>query len=167
MSNVRQHDVTAVRSIESILAQLAAVGMDVPTGPVRLDCYGDSEALSKELLALIRTGQKRAGTSLLWGVEADGEELPKPGDIEVVLDFQHVPVLVTRIKTVEVVSFSQVTAAYAAIEGEGDGSLEYWRKGHWAFFSRECARIGRQPSEDMPVVCCVFELVAEVPCRDA
>jgi len=154
--------VAAVASIESALAQLASVGVHVPAGRVRLDSYGDSEALSNELLALIRIGQKRAGTSLLWAVEADGEELPAPGDIEVVLDFHGMPALVTRIKTVEVVPFSRVTAAYAATEGEGDGSLEYWRTGHWAFFSRECARIGRQPTPDMPVVCAVFELLAEV-----
>jgi uncharacterized protein YhfF len=139
----------------------------VPAGRVRFDSYGDSEGLCNELLALIRSGQKRAGTSLLWAVEADGEVLPAAGDIEIVLDFHGVPVLVTRIKTVEVVAFSEVNAAYAAIEGEGDGSLDYWRKGHWAFFSRECSRIGRQPSEDMPVVCAVFELVAEVSRRDA
>jgi uncharacterized protein YhfF len=142
---------------------VVAAGIDVPPGPIRLDSYGDSHALSEELLALIRKGKKRAGTSLLWAVEADGEALPEPSDIEIVLDFHDTPVLVTRIKTVEVVPFSQVTAAYAAIEGEGDGSLEFWRKGHWAFFGRECARIGRAPSEDMPVVCCVFELLSEVP----
>ena len=48
------------------------------------------------------------------------------------------------------------------IEGEGDGSLAYWRDAHWAFFSRECARIGRAPSEAMPVVCSVFEVLAIV-----
>jgi len=36
-------------------------------------------------------------------------------------------------------------------------------QGHWRFFSRECRRIGREPSEDMPVVCSVFELLAAVP----
>lgn len=102
-------------------------------------------------------------TSLLWGVEVDGEELPRPGDLEIVTDFEGAPVLVTRTVTVEVLPFAEVSAAYAAIEGEGDGSLARWRAGHWAFFTRECARIGRQPSEDMPVVCSTFELLAEVP----
>ena len=47
-----------------------------------------------------------------------------------------------------------------AIEGEGDGSLAYWCEGHWAFFTRECQRIGRVPVETMPMVCTVFELLA-------
>jgi uncharacterized protein YhfF len=61
------------------------------------------------------------------------------------------------------VPFSGVSAAFAAREGEGDGSLEYWRTAHWAFFSRECRRIGREPIESMPVVCCSFEVLTEVP----
>jgi uncharacterized protein YhfF len=115
------------------------------------------------LVDLIRTGPKRAGTGLLWAYEAEAEELPRVGDIEIVVNHEHEPVLVTRITRVEVVPFNEVTAEYASIEGEGDGSLEYWREGHWNFFSRECARIGRGPVDDMPVVCSAFELLASVP----
>jgi uncharacterized protein YhfF len=150
-------------SIESVLAQLRARGVPVPPGRVRIDRYGDSETLSAELLALIRSGRKRAGTSLLRAMEAEGQPLPRPGDIEVVLNFSGEPVLVTRIVRAEVVPFSDVSAEYAAIEGEGDGSLDYWRKAHWAFFTRECARLHLELSEDMPVVCSVIEVVGEVP----
>ena len=133
-------------TVDSVLAQLATAGVKVPAGRVRLDAYGDSEALSEELLALIRSGKKRAGTSLLWGMEADGQELPATGDIEIVLNFRNEPALVTRIVHTEVVPFSQVTEEYAEIEGEGDGSLEYWRRAHWSFFSRDCARtVGSHP----------------------
>ncbi len=73
------------------------------------------------------------------------------------------PALITRLTEVSVVPFGEVTAEYAAIEGEGDGSLEYWRRGHWAFFTRECHLLGREPLETMPVVCCVFEVLALLP----
>ncbi|WP_238136670.1 ASCH domain-containing protein [Variovorax sp. JS1663] len=53
----------------------------------------------------------------------------------------------------EVVPFEQVTAEFAATEGEGDSSLAWWREAHWRYFGRECARIGRTPSQHMPVVC--------------
>ena len=46
------------------------------------------------------------------------------GDIEIVENHQYAPALFTGITSVEVVSFSEVTPDYAAIEGEGDGSLE-------------------------------------------
>lgn len=152
--------------VDLLIAKLAAAGIHVPPGRVRVDGYGDSPELSEQLLDLIRSGPKRAGTSLLWGIEHDGDDMPVTGDIEIVIDHLEEPVLLTRLTRVEVKPFCDVDAEYAAIEGEGDGSLEYWREGHWAFFSRECARIGREPDERMPVVCCVFELLAVVPHRD-
>lgn len=51
---------------------------------MRIDGYGDSEALSKELLGLIRGGQKRAGTGLVWSHEYENEAPGQVGDIEVV-----------------------------------------------------------------------------------
>jgi len=164
MSNIG-HQVASEPSRDSVVAQVTAAGVALPPGRIRIERYGDSPSLCEELLALIRSGRKRAGTSLLWGMEADGEDLPSVGDIEILLNFDDEPALVTRVVETQVMPYSKVTARHAAIEGEGDGSLAYWREGHWAFFSRECARIGRQPSEEMPVVCSVFELICKVPRR--
>jgi uncharacterized protein YhfF len=150
-------------TVEAVLAELASLGIDRPAGPVRLDGYGDSAALSQELLHLIRIGRKRAGTGLLWAMEAEGQALPEAGDIEIVLDHLNRPAIVTRIVEVTVLPYSEVTAEYASIEGEGDGSLGYWRRAHWSFFSRECSRIGREPVESMPVVCSVFEVLDVLP----
>jgi uncharacterized protein YhfF len=150
-------------SVESLAARLAQRGITLPPGRVRVDAYGDSPALSEALLALIRSGQKRAGTGLVWAMEADGDVFPAVGDVEIVVDHLNAPALITRITSVAVARYSEVTPEYAAIEGEGDGSLAYWRDAHWAFFSRECARIGRAPSEAMPVVCSVFEVLDVVP----
>lgn len=149
--------------IEQLLDKLNAAGITVPAGRLRVDGYGDSPELSEALLNLIRSGSKRAGTGLLWAMERDKDTMPEVGDIEIVIDHNDEPALLTRIIKVEVLPFDQVGSGYAAIEGEGDGSLEYWRTGHWNFFSRECARIGRMPSEDMPVVCSVFEVLACMP----
>ena len=149
--------------LADVLTKLRAAGVVLPAGPVRLDGFGDSPSLSEELLALIRAGKKRAGTSLLWGMEADNDTMPRNGDIEIVLDHRNEPALVTRIVDVKVLPYDQVTAEYAAIEGEGDGSLAYWREGHWAYFSRECRRIGREPTPAMPVVCSVFEVLCILP----
>ncbi len=149
--------------IAAVLRKLHALGVTVPPGTVRIDGYGDSEALSESLLALIRSGVKRAGTGLLWLHEFESDPPAKAGDIEIVITHKGEPSIVTRIISVNVVPYSAVTAAYAAIEGEGDGSLEYWRLVHWEYFSRECRRIGREPSESMPVVCCVFEVLNVLP----
>ena len=150
-------------SVESLTAKLSALGIFLPPGPVRVDSYGDSPALSEELLDLIKSGRKHAGTGLLWAYEADGEAIPQQGDIEITVDHRNEPAFVTRITRVEIIPFAAVNAEYATIEGEGDGSLDYWRKGHWAFFTRECHRIGRKPDESMPVICSVFEILNVVP----
>ncbi|MBY0445463.1 MAG: ASCH domain-containing protein [Burkholderiales bacterium] len=149
--------------LSQVLSKLNVLGISLPDGPVLLDGYGDSPELSEELLALIRQGKKRAGTSLLWGHEADQEPVPCVGDLQIVLDHHNNPALITRIVNTYIVPYSEITAEYAAIEGEGDGSLEYWRQAHWAFFSRECEQLGRQPTESMPVVCCVFEVLHILP----
>jgi uncharacterized protein YhfF len=159
--------VSSLPAIDSLIDQLGEHGIAHPPGPVHADGFGDSPELSESLLELIRAGRKRAGTGLLWAYEHDAEHIAKAGDIEIVVDHLHRPAMVTRIVSSEIVSFSEVTAEYAAIEGEGDGSLEYWRKAHWAFFSRECARIGRESSESMPVICCVFEVLDVVPSQSA
>ena len=153
----------ALPSVESLISQFAAHGIALPQGPIRVDGYGDSADLSKELLGLIKSGRKQAGTGLLWAYEHDREPIAASGDIEIVVDHRNQPALITRIVSSEIVAFNEVSAEYAAVEGEGDGSLAYWRKGHWSFFSRECRRIGREPTETMPVICSVFELLHVLP----
>ncbi len=150
-------------SVDAMITKLRFLGVTLPAGPVHVDGFGDSDALSEELLALIRQGRKRAGTDLVWAHEFDKIPLCQPGDIEIVVDHRGEPALVMRIVSVSVMPFSEVSAEYAAIEGEGDGSLEFWRRAHRTFFSRECKRIGREPSEAMEVVCNVFEVLHVLP----
>ena len=59
----------------------------------------------------------------------------------------------------EVKPFNMVDAQFAYDEGEGDRSLEYWRQAHWRFFEGTCAEIGRELSDDMPVVCERFKVL--------
>ena len=102
-----------------------------------------------------------AGAVCASMIAADNIEEPasEVGDLEIVLHFDGTPALLTRVTSSIVMPFNAVSAEYAAIEGEGDGSLEYWREAHWEFFSRECERIGLEPRVDMPVSCMTFELV--------
>jgi uncharacterized protein YhfF len=158
--NQRLNVMDLLPSLESIVSKLAANGITIPPGSARITDYGDSPELSRSLLKLIAIGRKRAGTSLLWGwEEEEGEPIPCVGDIEIVVDHLNEPMIITRMLSVSVVPYLDVSAEYAAIEGEGDLSLAYWREAHWTFFSRECERLGRAPSEQMPVVCGVFEVV--------
>lgn len=146
-------------SVEDVIAELKQRGFLLPEGPVRLDEYGDSPELETELIELIKSGKKRASAALVWSYEAEGMSLPNVGDLEIVVNSAGSPALLTRIASAEVVPFSQVTEEHAALEGEGDLSLKYWRQTHWEFFARECGHVARNPTPEMPVLCIRFELL--------
>ena len=146
-------------TIAELILNLKSKGIELPRGNVRAERFGDSEALSIELLALIVHGKKRAGAGLLWAYEYDREATANVGDMAIVLDHLNWPKGITQTTRVEILPFNEVTPAFALREGEGDGSLESWRTEHWRFFARECLRIGRQIDEAMPVVCESFEVI--------
>jgi uncharacterized protein YhfF len=121
--------------------------------------FDDNERSADELALLVLSGTKRATAGLVWSFEAASVPLPKVGDLSVVTNWAKVPLCVIETRRVDVVPYDQVTAEFAATEGEGDGSLQYWREAHWAYFGRECQRIGRAPDPKMPVVCERFEVI--------
>lgn len=121
--------------------------------------FADTEPVANELAALVLAGRKRATAGLLWSYEAEGEPLPQPGELSVVTDWNGAPLGVIETTAVDIVAFEDVSAEFAATEGEGDASLRYWREVHWDFFGRECQAIGRSPERRMPVVCERFALV--------
>lgn len=121
--------------------------------------FGDTPELANRLGELITIGIKTATCSALWEWEAEENPLPEVGAITIVLDGNDLPLCIIETKEVSILPFDQVNAQFAHEEGEGDRSLEYWREAHWKFFSRTLARIGKQPSLDMPLVCERFQLV--------
>jgi len=121
--------------------------------------FDDNEPSANELAALVVSGRKRATAGLLWAHESEGKRVPAPGDLSIVTDFHGSQVCIIETRRVDILPFSEVSAEFAATEGEGDGSLEYWRRAHEAFFGRECKRIGRTPEPGMPVVCERFQVV--------
>jgi uncharacterized protein YhfF len=121
--------------------------------------FCDNQADADELAELVLAGRKRATASALWSYEAEGEPLPQVGDFSVITDWRGNARCVIRTTAVEVVAFESVGAEFAAAEGEGDGSLEYWREAHRAAFARELALIGKTLEPDMPVMCECFDVV--------
>ena len=121
--------------------------------------FADHEAVANGLAELVLQGIKRATAGLVWSFEAAGQPLLEPGHLSVVTNWAGEPLCVVETTAVEVVPFQMVSAEFASTEGEGDGSLESWREGHWAYFGRECLRIGKEPSMAMQVACEKFRVV--------
>ncbi len=121
--------------------------------------FGDGEAMANELGDLVLRGVKRATAGSLWSYQAENQSLPHPGGLSIVTNWSGQPLCIIETESVEVVPFHEVTAEFAATEGEGDGSLSFWQQAHREFFTRDCARLGKQFTESMPVVCERFAVV--------
>lgn len=115
--------------------------------------FGDNPALADRLLALVLDGAKTATCCALSQAEAEGW-LMQPGDLSIARDSTGRERCV--IETVETARcrFIDVDAAFARQEGEGDGTLESWRRGHRTYFERNGGW-----SEDMMLYCERFRVV--------
>lgn len=109
--------------------------------------------MADTLLSLVLSGAKTGTTS--WPCDPD----VRVGVEDTILDGRGEPAAVIRYVRVEQVPFNDVTAEFAASEGEGDLSLEYWRSEHKDFFTS----VDPGFSEDEIVQCETFELVYTLP----
>ena len=112
------------------------------------------------LLDLVREGKKRATARLAMEFEKYGIAPRTPGDYWVVLDTRGEPACLVRITDVQTWPFEDVPLSFAQREGEGDNSLEYWRKVHKDYFVLQCAEWGVEWRDDLAVCCEGFDLVA-------
>jgi uncharacterized protein YhfF len=121
--------------------------------------WGDSPAMADELGALIVQGTKTATCSALWEWEAEGNPIPQKGLITIALDGRGEPLCIVETVEVTVRKYDEVDANFARDEGEGDLSLNYWREAHKNYFSRVLPKVGKEFSEEMPLVCERFRVI--------
>jgi len=121
--------------------------------------WGVGSKMADELGTLIVAGTKTATCSALWEWEAEGESPPEAGTVTIVLDGRGEPIGIVETTEVTIRKYNEVDADFARDEGEGDLSLQYWRKAHKNFFSRILPEIGKEFNEEMPLVCERFRLI--------
>jgi len=117
--------------------------------------FGDNAALCARLLALVRSGAKRATCDAHRAYTAKDIPLPVVDGISVALNWDGTPALVIRTTEVRIVRFQDVDEGFALEEGE-NASLEEWRASHRRYFERTS---GFAP--DMELVCERFRLVED------
>nr|WP_275447036.1 ASCH domain-containing protein [Pseudoalteromonas sp. Of7M-16] len=121
--------------------------------------FCDNETDANDCLNLVLSGEKKATSPSLWWHKAKDIALPQVGDLNIITDWHGLAHCIVKTTKVSVVPFNQIDDAYAALEGEGDKSLAYWRQVHWSYYHRELADTKYAPCQDMPIVCEVFEVV--------
>jgi uncharacterized protein YhfF len=121
--------------------------------------FCDSQILADRLVQLVLKGIKTATCGMVWSYAAEGEKLPEKGDLSVITDWEGQPLCIIETTKAEIKAFNEVDTRHAFEEGEGDRSLDYWRKVHWEVFSRECVSLGKEPTENMPLLCEQFRVL--------
>jgi len=121
--------------------------------------FCDNKKSADELAKLVKQGIKRATTGLYYSYEVEGDKLPEVGEISIVVNWDNEAQCIIQTKKVSITPFNEVSEEFARREGEGDKSLEYWRREHIDFFTKELESEKLDFSEDMLVVCEEFELI--------
>ncbi|MBE7004033.1 MAG: ASCH domain-containing protein [Ruminococcaceae bacterium] len=112
-----------------------------------------------KLAGLVVQGIKTATCSAYDLYQINNEPLPQAGDYSIILNSGDEAVCIIKTLKAYVTEFNQVSEDHAFKEGEGDRSLEYWRKVHVNFLTNELASVHKSFDENTKVVCEEFEVV--------
>ena len=159
----REAELQAFWEVARVRANLNRLA--VYTGPTPLDIlrppdwsFGSGPEMADQLIELVLDGTKTATASALSDYEAAGEEVPRAGDLSIVTDGAGHPGALIVTTEVQVVPFGEVSAEHAEAEGEGDGSLDFWRRVHERYFTETSPDL-TEPMEELPVVCERFRVL--------
>ncbi|MXO66554.1 ASCH domain-containing protein [Altericroceibacterium endophyticum] len=109
--------------------------------------------------ALVVAGRKRATATSLAELDLAGDTLPQRGEFAIVTDWDGRAKAIIRTISVEIKRFGDIDGDFAAREGEGDLTLEWWRTTHRAYFERVLAGTAHQVDDNLEIACEDFEVV--------
>lgn len=112
-----------------------------------------------ELAELTLQGIKTATASAYELYAIDNDPLPPVNGFNIILDSKDEAVCITKTTKVSIVPFLEVSEEHAFKEGEGDKSLESWRKEHTELFTQWYEEENLVINENIPVVCEEFKVV--------
>ena len=121
--------------------------------------FCDNKKDADECAELVVRKIKQATSPSVWWFKKNNEPFPKIGDLAIVTNWNGVPKAIIRTTKVEIVKFKNITSEYAQVEGEGDQTLNYWKKTHWDYYTNEMKEFNEYPSEEMEIVCEYFETI--------
>jgi len=114
---------------------------------------------TRQVIDLIRSGDKTGTFTLPWIVENTGQPEPAVGDDIILIDFDGQPQLVVRLTDIETVPFGAIDETHTAIDGTPVRDLSIWKPLHTNYWNGMLAPFKRQVDDDMPVWIEKFELL--------
>jgi len=152
-SEMQMDDAQQSPAVEAVWAAcVAALGLPADARYFEAFRFGSTPDSADELAALVLDGTKTATSSSLRSWEAEGRRPPQGGDYSIVLDAGGAPVCVVQTVEAPVRPFESVDAQFAHDYGEGERTLDWWRREMWDYYLDECATHGWQPACDMPII---------------
>ncbi len=121
-------------------------------------CFEDSSWAGQSQLSLVLAGKKTAIFTPFPSFDINRESVPCGGEVYIVEDTAEEPCAVICVKDVKLIPFNQIDWDLARQDGENE-NLEDWQDKERDFFEDEADICGFDFTEDMLVVCEIFELV--------
>ena len=108
---------------------------NLPIEPNIFATVPGGEEKADDLLQLYLLNKKNAGSGLVKYFERENIPMPKEGDFWIVLNSKNEPKLINKNINNKIFKFKDVTREIVIAEGEGDLSIEEWKKEHRVFFT--------------------------------
>lgn len=121
--------------------------------------FGDTRKESDDLLRLVINGAKTATSSLYESYKQKNIPLPKKGEKSIVADYGGREKCLIKITNVRIKPFGKISESFAKKEGEGDKSLEYWKKTHEKFFEKRLKKYRKKLDKKTLIVCQEFKVI--------
>jgi uncharacterized protein YhfF len=136
--------------------------------------FADPGPLRDQLTAAALSGAKTTTASLLVDFETEGEPLPQPGQVDVLLDSAERPVALVETLSCRVTRLADVDDQHAIDEGEGYADAAAFRVAHERFWNSYLddvrAKLGDPTfalDDDTPVVLERFRIVERLDPSEA
>ena len=130
-----------------------------PQAPWVEAAFAGNRSITDGLIELYFAGKKTAGSSIVEDFLTAKDPLPKVGNYWIYLDSKDQPRCILRTEKVVFHKFKDVPVEIAIAEGEGDLSLEYWRRVHTEIYSPHLASWGISDINEATVVTEFFKMV--------
>lgn len=96
--------------------------------------FGNTKEMADKLGQLVLDGKKTATCSLLRAYRGEENEIPRVGVYSVLCDGSEKPICIVFLTDTWICKYNEMTEKHAYEEGEGNRTLEYWKKVHFDFF---------------------------------
>ena len=120
---------------------------------------GLDDDTTREILDLIRTGDKTGTYTLPWLVENTGQPTPAIGDTIILVDFGGHPQSIVRLTDIEEVPFGEISEVHTAVDGTPVRDLAIWKPLHTKYWNGLLAPYDLSVGAQMPVWVEKFKLL--------